>query len=99
MTVTLRLTPVRRQVLALVRDRQIIWRASTGPFGGFTLADGSRIQPSIELVALYELLNAELITVNKLAGHVAITSSGMNNLTRQPAKNPRHTAQAMSHAS
>lgn len=99
MTVTLRLTPVHRQVLALVRDRHITWHASTGPFGGFALADGSRIQPSIELVALYELRNAELITVNKLAGHVAITSTGMSHLTRQRAKNTRHTAQAMRHAS
>lgn len=65
MTVTLRLTPAHVQVLALVRDGQIKWRASTGPFGGFALADGSRIEPSIELVALYELCNAGLITVNK----------------------------------
>lgn len=99
MTVILRPTPAHLQVLALVRDRQITWRASTGPFGGFALADGSRIQPSIELVALYELRNAELITVNKLAGQVAITSAGMGHLTRQRATNPHHVAQAMRHAS
>lgn len=100
MTVTLRLTPAHRQVLALVRDRQVTWCASTGPFGGFAHADGSRIEPSVELVALYELRNAECITINKLAGHVAITSIGMGHLTRQRAKkNPRHSAQAMRHAS
>jgi hypothetical protein len=99
MTVTLRLTPAHLQVLALVRDRQITWRASTGPFGGFALADGSRLEPSIELVALYELRNAELITVNKLAGHVAVTSTGMRHLPRRRAKNAGHTDQPMRHAS
>jgi hypothetical protein len=98
MTMTPRLTPVHRQVLALVRDRQITWRTSTGPFGGFALADGSRIQPSIELVALYELRNAELITVNKIAGHVAITGAGMGHLARQRAIQ-RDTDHAIRHAS
>lgn len=99
MTVTLRLTPAHLQVLALVRDRQITWRASTGPFGGFALADGSRLEPSIELVALYELRNAELITVNKLAGDVAVTSTGMRHLPRRRAKHAGHTDQPMRHAS
>lgn len=94
MTVILRFTPLHRQMLALVRDGQITWRARTGPFGGFARADGSRIQPSIELVALYELRNAEFITVNKLAGHVAITRAGMGRITRQHATNPRHIANA-----
>lgn len=99
MTVALRLTPVHWQVLALVRDRQITWRANTGPSGGFALADGSRIQPSIELVALYELRNADLIVVNKLAGHVAITSAGMGQLADQRGKNQRDAARVMRHAS
>lgn len=94
MTVILRLTPVHLQVLTLVRDRQITWRACADPFGGFALADGQRIQPSIELVALYELRNAELITVNRLAGQVAITSAGMGHLTRQHAADPHGIGQA-----
>jgi hypothetical protein len=90
----LRLTPVQLQVLALVRNRQITWRASTGPFGGFALADGSRIQPGLEFVALYDLRNAELITADRAAGRVAITRDGLRHLTRRHATNPRQTDHA-----
>ena len=89
----IRLTPVHLRVLELVRDRKIIWRRQTGPYGGFGDADGTRIPPSNELVALYELRNADLITVNREAGRVAITAAGMSHLTRShPTRSgtPRH---------
>lgn len=79
----IRLTPVHLRALSIVRDRQIIWSAQTGPFGGFTYADGARIPPSSDLVALYELRNADLITVNRFAGQVALTRAGMAHLSEQ----------------
>lgn len=83
------ITPVHLRALALVREGQITWRTRTGPHGGFGLADGSRIPPGSELVALYELRNAGLITVNTLAGRVAITAAGLTRLTRHRPANPQ----------
>jgi hypothetical protein len=82
-------TPVHLQALALVREDQITWRTQTGPHGGFGLADGTRIAPGNELVALYELRNAGLITVDKLAGRVAITAVGLTRLARHRPANPQ----------
>lgn len=82
-------TPVHRQVLTLVRDRQIIWRSLTGPYGGFSRADGSRIPPSDQLVALYELRNANMITVNTVTSIVAVTPAGMARLAHWDAQQHR----------
>lgn len=95
----IRLTPVHTQVLALVRDRQFTWWAPIGPFGGFAMADGSRIPPSLELVALYELRNAELISVDTVTGRVTITSVGMGHLAHQRPNNVRPPAEEMRSAS
>lgn len=83
-----RVTPIHLRVLELVRDRQIMWRASTGPYGGFGDADGSRIPPSDDLVALYELRDAGLIVVDKDSGPVAVTAAGMSRLARKYGKQP-----------
>lgn len=80
-------TSVHRRVLALVRDRQIAWSSRTGPSRGFLRADGGLIPPS-DLVALYELRNADLITVDKHAPRVAVTSAGMTLLARWTADAP-----------
>lgn len=82
-------TPVHLQALALVRDDQITWRTQTGPHGGFGLADGTRIPPGNELVALYELRNAGLIAVNRPAGRVTITAVGVARLTRHRPASPQ----------
>lgn len=81
-----RVTPIHLRVLELVRDRHIMWRASTGPYGGFGFADGSHIPPSDELVALYELRDAALIVVGKDSGRVAVTAAGMSRLARKYAQ-------------
>lgn len=82
-------TPVHLRALALVREDQITWRTQTGPHGGFGLADGTRIPPGNDLVALYELRNAGLITVNRFAGRVAITAAGLARLTRHRPASPQ----------
>lgn len=83
--------PLHLRVLTLVRDRQVTWSADTGPFGGFNPANGTLFPPS-DLVALYELRNAGFITVDKLAGRVAITAAGMARLTPQRPRRPTNLA-------
>lgn len=80
-----RVTPIHLRVLELVRNRHIMWRATTGPYGGFGFADGSHIPPSDDLVALYELRDAGLIVVDLHSGRVAVTAVGMSRLTRSCA--------------
>lgn len=55
--------------------------AHTGPFGSFGNADGTRIAPGGVLVALYELRNADLISVDKPSARVSITAAGLDVLT------------------
>lgn len=71
-------TPIHQQTLALVRDGYIAWCNKTGPLGGFGHADGRRIPPSADLVALYELRDAQLIVVDRQSGRVTITTAGLN---------------------
>lgn len=71
---SLHMTPNHWDVLSTVRDGRIGWRDSEGPFGGFTMVDGTRIVPGHDLVALYELRNAGLIAVNTKSGHVTATA-------------------------
>lgn len=73
---SLHMTPNHWEVLSTVRDGHIRWRDSEGPFGGFTMVDGTRIVPGHDLVALYELRNAGLIAVNTKTGHVTTTADG-----------------------
>lgn len=77
-----RRTPAHRAALVLVRDGKIEWRPGVGPYGGFAPKGGHRFAPSSELVALYELRNAQLISVNMQTGAVALTRSGMEHLNR-----------------
>lgn len=86
-----RRTPAHRQVLTLVRDGRIEWRAGVGPCGGFAPVDGARYSASDELVALYELRKAGLIGVAVETGRVYITASGLTRLAEWTTW-PQHKA-------
>jgi hypothetical protein len=74
----IRFTPVHLQALALIHDGRIVWRTRTRPLGGFAGADGHCIPPGVDLVALYELWNAQLIVVDRQSGRVAAPTTGLN---------------------
>lgn len=76
----IRFTPIHQQVLVLVRDGRIAWRNRTCPVGGFSHAGGPRVSPGLDLVALYELWNAQLIVVDRQAEQVTVTAAGLNML-------------------
>lgn len=80
-----RRTPAHLQVLKLVRDGHIEWRANVGPYGDFAPVGATRFPPSDELVALYELRNAELIGVQTETGRVYITTAGLARLIQWDA--------------
>jgi hypothetical protein len=75
-----RVTSLHLRALTLVHHGRIIWCARTGPCGGFRYADGSAIPPGNGLVSLYELRHANLITVDKPHGRVALTMAGHEQL-------------------
>lgn len=66
----------QRQALVAVHGGRFRWCDTEGPFGGFIHADGSRIQPGDQLVALYELRQARLIAVNTATRRVGLTGDG-----------------------
>lgn len=74
----IRFTPIHLQALALVRDGRIAWRNGTRRVGGFGHAGGPRISPGFDLVALYELWDAQLIVVDRQAEQVTVTAAGLN---------------------
>lgn len=74
--------PLHQHILRRVRDGHIEWRAGIGPSGGFAPVDGKRFSPGEELVALYELRNANLIGVKIDTGRVFITRAGLERLLR-----------------
>lgn len=77
-----RRTPAHRAALVLVRDGNIEWRPGVGPYGGFAPVGGHRFGPCSELVALYELRNAQFISVSAQTGAVSLTKSGMEHLNQ-----------------
>lgn len=83
-----RRTPVRKQLLQLVGDGRIEWRASIGPYGGFAPVGGTKFPPCNGLVALYELRNAELITVEPEYGRVYVTAAGLALLAEWEDRQP-----------
>lgn len=78
----LRRTPVHRDVLASVISGRVAWRTTVGPSGGFVHADGMPFEPGDELVALYELRNARLISVTPELGRVSATALGLSRLAQ-----------------
>lgn len=84
-----RRTSVRRELLQLVGDGRIEWRASIGPYGGFAPVGGTTFPPGDGLVALYELRNADLIMVEPESGRVYVTAAGLAQLAEWEDRQPR----------
>lgn len=86
-----RRTPTHCDLLKSVAAHRIHWHNHAQRAGTFATQADLDFQPGEELVALYELRNAGLITVNYAAGTVAITAEGRRRLEQWtlPTQLPR----------
>lgn len=71
-------TPVHTYALRCVWEQRITWDTHVGLYGGFRFANGMRITPGNDLVALYELRDAGLIEVGD---GVRLTPAGVERLS------------------
>lgn len=80
-------TPIHWNTLAAVHKGLVCWSEARGPFGGFTLTDGSPMLPGHGLVALYELRGARLIVVDTVTGQVTTTPDGAARIRQWDVRN------------